>query len=115
MQRDPKAYLWDIASAAASIRTFVAGKTLEDYENDELLRSAVERKFSIIGEALSRLLRLAPKFRARISLPGQIVSFRNQIVHGYESIEDDMVWQIAQEYLPQLQAEVEALLNSKVN
>ena len=60
MRRDAKAYLWDIANAADSIRAFSAGKNLDDYLNDELLRAAVERKFGIIGEALSQLMRYFP-------------------------------------------------------
>ena len=110
MQRDPKAFLWDIADAAASIRTFIAGKAFEDYLNDELLRSAVERKFGIIGEALSQLLQIRPEFRSRISAPEQIIAFRNQLVHGYAFVSHRAVWQIANDHLPQLQSEVEALL-----
>jgi len=53
MLREAKAYLWDIANAAASIHAFTAGKDLNDYLNDEMLRAAVERKFGIVGEALS--------------------------------------------------------------
>jgi uncharacterized protein with HEPN domain len=51
MQREAKAYLWDIVTAAKSIQTFTAGKDLHAYLADELLRSAVERKFGILGEA----------------------------------------------------------------
>ena len=47
MQRDAKAYLWDIAQAAESIQRFVASKRLDDYVGDELLRAAVERKFGL--------------------------------------------------------------------
>jgi len=60
MRRDGKAFLWDVANAAASIRDFTAGKSLTDYLQSELLRSAVERKFGIIGEALSQLLQHFP-------------------------------------------------------
>jgi len=52
MQRDPRAYLWDARESAAAILEFVASKTFEDYASDRLLRSAVERQFEIIGEAL---------------------------------------------------------------
>jgi len=55
MQRDPRAYLWDAREAAAAILEFVEGKTFEDYARDRLLRSAVERQFEIIGEALNLL------------------------------------------------------------
>jgi uncharacterized protein with HEPN domain len=94
MQRDAKAYLWDIANAADSIRSFTAGKNLDAYLQDELLRAAVERKFGIIGEALSQLLRNFPQHRDKITLVGDIVAFRNQIVHGYATVRDDMVWEI---------------------
>ena len=66
MQREAKAYLWDIANAAAGIRAFTAGKDLDDYLNDDLLRSAVERKFGIVGEALSQLLRDFPQFATEL-------------------------------------------------
>ena len=110
MQRDAKAYLWDIAQAAESIRTFTDGKDLEGYLNDEMLRAAVERKFGIAGEALSQLLRYFPEYRDRITLVGEIVAFRNQIVHGYATVRDDIVWEIVRSYLPKLHREVAELL-----
>ena len=74
------------------------------------MRAAVERKFGIVGEALSQLLRNFPPYRDKITLVGEIVAFRNQIVHGYASLRDDMVWEVVQVYLPRLQAEVGELL-----
>jgi uncharacterized protein with HEPN domain len=110
MQRDAKAYLWDIAGAAKSIGIFTHNKTLADYLSDELLRAAVERKFGVIGEALSQLLRLFPQYRSSITLPEQIIAFRNQIIHGYSTVRDDIVWEIVTEYLPRLETEVAVLL-----
>jgi uncharacterized protein with HEPN domain len=110
MQREAKAYLWDIANAAASIRSFTDGKDLDAYLRDELLRAAVERKFGVVGEALSQLLRNFPSYRDKITLVGDIIAFRNQIVHGYATVRDDMVWEIVQVYLPRLHKEVAELL-----
>jgi uncharacterized protein with HEPN domain len=110
MHREAKAYLWDIANAAASIRAFTAGKELSDYLQDEMLRAAVERKFGVVGEALSQLLRHFPQFRDKITLVGDIVAFRNQIIHGYATVKDDIVWEIVQVYLPRLHSEVSELL-----
>jgi uncharacterized protein with HEPN domain len=110
MQREAKAYLWDIANAAASICAFTNGKDLNAYQQDELLRAAVERKFGVVGEALSQLLRNFPLYRDKITLVGDIVAFRNQIVHGYATVRDDMVWEIVQVYLPRLHQEVAELL-----
>jgi uncharacterized protein with HEPN domain len=106
MQREARAYLWDIANAAESIRAFTTNRELNDYLTDEMLRAAVERKFGIVGEALSQLLRYFPQYRDRITLVGDVIAFRNQIVHGYATVRDDMVWEIVQSYLPRLHEEV---------
>jgi uncharacterized protein with HEPN domain len=108
--RDRRAFLWDMLQAARSIESFVAGKTLDDYQRDDLLRSGVERQFLIIGEALSQATRLFPDLKEQISDASTIIAFRNRLVHGYASISDDVVWAIVQEELPRLEAEVEALL-----
>jgi uncharacterized protein with HEPN domain len=52
MDRDPRAYLWDATDSADAMAEFVSGRTLDDYLGDRVLRSAVERQFEIVGEAL---------------------------------------------------------------
>ena len=49
--RDDVAWLWDMLMSCRNVERFVAGRSLEDYENDVLLRSAVERQIEMIGEA----------------------------------------------------------------
>ena len=61
MQRDARAFLWDAHAAAEAILEFVDGKSYSDYAGDRLLRSAVERQFEIIGEALNQLCKLDRK------------------------------------------------------
>lgn len=72
----------------------------------------MERKFGVIGEALAQLLRYFPLYREKISLPGEIIAFRNQIIHGYAMVYDDMVWEIVQVYLPKLHEEIVRLLEA---
>lgn len=108
--RDRRTYLWDIAQASRHIASFTAGKTLAEYQTDVLLRSAVERQFEIIGEALNQALRHFPELASRISTSQQIIAFRNRLIHGYATIVTDVVWAIIVEDLPQLRAEVEQLL-----
>ncbi len=90
-QRDPRAYLLDMQQAIELVHVAAHGKTLAEYERDAILRSAVERQFITIGEALTQLLRLIPEPQARISHTRQIIAFRNILVHGYAAIAHDIV------------------------
>ena len=104
-------YLFDMAEARRLIQTFVSGKSFDDYTRDALLRSAVERQFEIVGEALSRLLQVSPDLGDRISDSRRIISFRNRLIHGYAAVADDVVWGVVEGYLQKLLTEVEELLD----
>ena len=66
MQRDPRAFLWDVQAAAQAILTFTRGMDAAAYSANEMAQAAVERKFEIIGEALNQLARLDGSVAARI-------------------------------------------------
>src|SRR5438128_268257 len=87
---------WDMRDAAARIAKFTAGRTYEDYLSDDMLRSAVERQFEIIGEAMTRLIKADPDIAARISDYRKISGFRNALIHGYDSIDHEISWGIIQ-------------------
>jgi uncharacterized protein with HEPN domain len=110
MHHDAPAYLWDIQKAADAILTFIAGLDARAYAQNEVVHSAVERKFEIIGEALSQLAKLNPDLAQRIPEFRKIIAFRNLLIHGYARIEHDRVWQTAQKSLPGLLTAVAALL-----
>lgn len=110
MKRDPKSLLWDAHNAAGVIAGIVAGKSLPDYEADIIIRSAVERQFEIIGEALAQLARLDPALVRRIPDLAEIVAFRNLLIHGYAVVDAARVWQVAQTHLPELRQILAELL-----
>jgi uncharacterized protein with HEPN domain len=112
MRLEDKAFLYDIQQAAQHLQEFAKGKKLEDYSSDVLLRSAIERQFEIVGEALSQLAKSNLEVAAQISEYRRIISFRNILVHGYAKVDDRVVWNVLQEKLPTLQVEVEKLLLS---
>ena len=111
MRLEAKKYLYDIQQAASRIADFTSGKQLEDYRGDEMLRSAVERQFEIIGEALAQLAKLDATVVARISEQRRIIAFRNILIHGYAEVDDRLVWDIVQAKLPVLRREIEAILS----
>ena len=111
MPRDARTYLWDVHNAADAIERFVAGVDAETYAETEVVHSAVERKFEIIGEALGQLLKLDPVLAQRIPDLRDIIAFRNLLIHGYAVVEHPRVLRIVQASLPGLRACVTALLD----
>jgi uncharacterized protein with HEPN domain len=115
MDHDPRAYLWDAKKSADAIAEFVRARTFDDYAADSMLRSAVERQFEIIGEALRQLEKAAPDVALRLPERSQAIAFRNNLDHGYDSIDDRIVWRTIHESLPALRAGVVALLDETGN
>ena len=112
MEHDPKKHLYDILQAGKLIGEFTRGRTIERYRDDIILRSAVERQFQIIGEALLQLSRRYPDVARKITDYQSIIDFRHVLVHGYDHIEDDVVWGIVEGNLGNLIREVELLLKN---
>lgn len=108
--KSPK-LLEDIRDAAAFIRLSTQGLNEAECEQNRLLRQAIERNFEIIGEALIRLAHVDGAIAAQVSPDGQIKAFRNILIHGYESIDDQIVWDVIVNKLPSLLASVENLLD----
>jgi uncharacterized protein with HEPN domain len=103
--------LVDIQSSLAEIRDFTAGMDYAAYRIDAKCRAAVERKFEIIGEACTRLRDRFPDFFSKIESGPQIVGFRNRLIHGYDNVDDAIVWDVVTHKLPVLSLQVEALMN----
>ena len=102
--------LWDMRNAAERILEFTNGRSYADYLADELLRSGVERKFEIIGEAMTRLIKVDIDVAHGISDHRKISRFRNALIHGYDSINDEISWGIVVNKLPVLLAELKELM-----
>ena len=110
MNPEARTYAQDILEHADLIQNLLADKSYEDYTNDWVVRSAVERQFSIIGEAVNGLSRHAPTAAASITAYPRIIAFRNILMHGYSQVDNEIVWDIAQTYLPTLINEVNNIL-----
>ncbi len=110
MQLENKKYLYDISQATDKISRFLLDKQYEDYVTDDLLKSAVERQFEVVGEALNQLSKLDGALIVKISNYQQIISFRNILIHGYADVDDRLVWNIIETKLPTLLSEINTLL-----
>jgi uncharacterized protein with HEPN domain len=111
MRLEEKSLLYDVRTACELIARFTAGKNYAEYATDDACRSAVERQFIIVGEALNRLGKLNPELLGRIQGRRAIISFRNILVHGYDRVEDEVVWGIVKKHVPILYDTVSQLLD----
>jgi len=110
MLRD-NAYLFDILESSRTALEYMREKTWEEFSGDPLLQDAIVRRLEIIGEASGRVSSETQKRYAH--LPWQAMKgTRNKIIHEYDSIELDIIWEIVQQDLPYLVAELEKIVSS---
>lgn len=112
MTNEAKKRLLDVVEACGAIEQFVAGKDFAAYESDHLLRSAVERQFEIIGEAMNKAGTAEPSLAERVPEFHRIIGLRNRLIHGYDNVDDEILWDVVQSKLGPLKARVEAVLRS---
>lgn len=106
-----KKTLADILDAGEFIVIATRGKLLSDFESDRVLRNAVERNFEIIGEAMRRLETSDPDLTSSITDYRRIIDFRNVLIHGYDLVDHELVWETVKFKLPVLLTQVSALLS----
>ena len=99
-------HLFDAKAAAMLAREFCAGIGLAEYRASALLRSTVERRRETLGEAPRRCLDIEPELNTRIDGLAPAVALRNRIVHGYDKVENKIVFDTVTRDLPGL---IEAL------
>ena len=112
MRREARALLHDIVQAIALIERFRGGKSFDDYKNDSLLRSGIERQLEIIGEAVNKLSTLDPAAAAEITHRRRIIALRNILIHGYARIDDRVIWDLLDRDLPVLSGDVRRIIGA---
>lgn len=111
MTLEEKKLLTDIILCISSIDEHLEGRrVLDEYISNKTKRRAVERELEIIGEAVSKLLKINPGIP--ISFARQIVDLRNKVIHSYDNVNDIVIWSIIMNHLPTLKAEVEVLMKN---
>ena len=111
MSRDD-AYLFDILESSRTALEYMRGKSWDEFSKDPLLQDAVVRRLEIIGEASGRVTSATQKKHP--NLPWQAMKgTRNRIIHEYDTIELDIIWDIVQQDLPLLVKELEKITSAK--
>lgn len=111
MESEIRVWLSDIKEAIEEIEGFLPKeKNFKAFQKDIKTKRAVERNVEIIGEAVNRILKEKPD--VPLQNARKIVDTRNRIIHGYDSVSEDILWAIVIRHLPLLKKEVEKLLAS---
>lgn len=109
MKDEIKKNLYDVDVSINSIFEYLGDKQdFKEYLNNKLLRRAIEREIEIIGEAISRALKQDPDLQ--IENARRIVDTRNWVIHGYDKVDDVIIWGIVVNHLPKLQQEIQKYL-----
>jgi uncharacterized protein with HEPN domain len=109
MEKEFLTWLEDIKQSIDEIEDFLPeNRNFFEFQKDLKTRKAIERNIEIIGEAISRILKVNPEFK--ITNARKIVDTRNRIIHGYDSVSVDIIWAIVCNDLENLKQEIEVLL-----
>ena len=110
MDERVKECLQDVLEQAKEVLEFTEGMNCEAYLDDRKTQAAVERKFEIMGEALNRIHSADAELLEKIRDYRNIISFRNILAHGYDSIDNLVVWGVIENDLNNLIEDATALL-----
>lgn len=110
MNVETKRRLLDALAACRAIQQFTAGVEYTAFLLDEMLQAAIERKFEILGEALNRAEESDAELAERVPELRRIVGMRNRIIHGYDAVDEEIVWDAVQFKVPILSEQIFALL-----
>jgi uncharacterized protein with HEPN domain len=111
-KHDPTAALRHMLDHAKEAVLLAEGKTRANLDTDRLLNLALVRLLEIVGEAAGRVPEAARALHPEIPWP-QIVSLRNRLIHGYDSVDFNILWQIITSDLAPLIAALEAIIASE--
>lgn len=109
MENDIKTWLNDILQAINEINDFLPpDKDFFEFKRDIKTKRAIERNIEIIGEAVNRIIKSNPDFL--ITNARKIIDTRNRVIHGYDSVSEEIIWSIVLRDMPELKAEIVKLL-----
>ncbi len=102
MQIETAKRLHDALSAAIRIQEIAAIQEPETHESQGIRQLAIERLLATVGEALNRAIQADSSLQTSIPDAPRIIGMRNRIIHGYDDIRDDVIWDTARDHIPEL-------------
>lgn len=108
MNKTDDVYVLDMKEAIAQIAIYTANVSFEKFSTDQMLHDATIRQLEVLGEAANKL---SSDFKSNNpDLPlRQVISMRNFLIHGYDEVDLQIVWDTIQQNIPELQKMLEVL------
>ena len=110
MPRDSKVYLEEILTAIKKISRYTTGLTLESFSTDEKTVDAVLRNLEIVGEAAKRVPESIRRNHPDVEWK-KIDGLRDILIHNYFAVDQEIVWDVVRNNLPDLQSRIEQMLS----
>jgi len=110
MTKPAKKRLHDAVVACKKISEFTDGVDFRAYDESELLQSAVERQLEMIGEALGLAARIDSTLVDRIQELPRIIALRNRVIHGYDTVDNQIIWDVVTVKVPELTKRLQDVL-----
>ncbi len=108
-QHDPIQSMRDMLDYAEKAVRFVEGTSRSDLENDEVLMLALVRAVEVVGEAANRVPPDTQQLHPAIPWP-QIIGTRHRLIHGYDFLDVDVLWDTIRDDLPPLIEQLKAIV-----
>jgi len=108
-KHDPETRMRHMLDAAREAIGFAEGRAREDLDSDRMLLLALVRLVEVIGEAATRVPPEERRRYPRVPWP-EIIGLRNRLIHGYDEINHDLLWNIIRDDLPPLAEGLESML-----
>ena len=111
-RRDPRVYIHHMLDHAAEASEMTQGRSRADLDTDMMLNLSLVRLMEVVGEASRRV---PQDFRARYPhVPWSLSSdLHNQLIHAYDEINFDTLWEIIRDEVPPLIEQLEAILDEQ--
>ncbi|OFX23119.1 MAG: hypothetical protein A2033_02170 [Bacteroidetes bacterium GWA2_31_9] len=112
MTDEIKKYLHDIRASISAINDYLGNdRNFFNFQNNRMMKKAIEREFEIIGEAVNKALKIDKNIS--ITSSRKIVDLRNYLAHAYDTVDYSTLWAIISKHLPKLEIEINNLLNAE--
>lgn len=109
-KRDDRVTILDMLDFARDAQLCLQGRTRLELDSDRIIHLALTRALELIGEAATRLSAVLRDAHPEIPW-SQIIGLRNRLIHGYDAVDADRLWQIVQVDVPKLIVDLQAIIN----